>query len=132
MKITRAITSGIIIWVLVFITFAIMSFIPVIKNSELQQNLILYILLIPIVTFGAKHYYKKDKFTNGFTIGLIMSIVGLFLDTFITIPFVIIPHNGNYTSFFINPLLWITIIEFILIVYFYWKLKVNNITNNEK
>ncbi len=132
MKTTRAIASGIMIWVLIFITFTVMSFIPVIKNSELQQNLILYVLLIPIVIFGAKFYYKKDKVTNGFIIGIIMSATGLLLDAFITVPFIIMPQNGNYTSFFINPLLWITTIEFILIVYFYWKLKVTKSVHNEK
>jgi len=124
MKIIRAILSGTIIWVLIFISFTIMSFIPVIKNSELQQNLILYVILIPIVIFGSKFYYKKEQNTNGFIIGFIMAVTGLLLDTLITVPYVIIPHNGTYTSFFINPLLWITIIEFILISYFYWKMKV--------
>ena len=124
MKIIRAILSGTIIWVFIFISFTIMSFIPVIKNSELQQNLILYVILIPIVIFGSKFYYKKEQNTNGFIIGFIMAVTGLLLDTLITVPYVIIPHNGTYTSFFINPLLWITIIEFILISYFYWKMKV--------
>ena len=124
MKVARTITSGAMIWVLIFITFTIMSFIPVIKNSEIQQNLILYIVLIPIVIFGAKFYYKKRDKTNGLIIGGIMAVIGLFLDALITVPFVIIPHNGSYMSFFINPLLWITTIEFILITYFYWKMKV--------
>ncbi len=124
MKVARAITTGMMIWVLIFITFTIMSFIPGIKDSELQQNLILYVVLIPIVIFGTKYYYKKDSITNGFLIGAVMATVGLVLDAFITVPFVIIPHNGSYMSFFINPLLWITTIEFILIVYFYWKVKV--------
>lgn len=124
MKVARTITSGAMIWVLIFITFTIMSFIPVVKNSEIQQNLILYILLIPIVIFGAKFYYKKGDKTNGLIIGGTMAVIGLLLDALITVPFVIIPHSGSYVSFFINPLLWITTIEFILITYFYWKIKV--------
>ena len=124
MKVVRVIVSGVLIWALIFIAFTLMSFIPLIKESELQQNLILYILLVPIVFLGATFYYKKGSKTNGFFVGVVMTIIGLIIDTFITVPFVIIPQHGTYSSFFINPLLWITSIEFILIVYFYWKMKV--------
>ena len=124
MKVGRAIASGAMIWVFIFITFTIMSFIPAVKDSEIQQNLILYVVLIPIVIFGAKFYYKKGDKTNGLIIGGIMSVIGLLLDATITVPFVIIPQHGSYTSFFLNPLLWTTTIEFILITYFYWKMKV--------
>jgi len=132
MKVARTITSGAMIWLLIFITFTIMSFIPVVKNSEIQQNLILYVVLIPIVIFGAKFYYKSGDKTNGFIIGGIMAVIGLILDALITVPFVIMPHNGSYVSFFINPLLWITTIEFILIVFLFWKYKVIKNTVNEK
>ena len=124
MNAKRAITSGILIWILIFINFTIFSFIPVIKNSELQQNLILYVLLIPIVIVGMKYYYKKGNKTNGLTLGVILSITSLLLDASITVPFVIIPHGGNYNDFFVNPLLWITTAELILISFFYWKTKI--------
>lgn len=124
MKVSRAILSGIIIWVLIFVSFTVMSFIPVIKDSELQQNLILYIILLPIVIIGAKFYYKKGSKANGLLLGLLISITGLLLDAIITIPVVIIPHGGDYMSFYLDPLLWGIIAEFILITYFYWKVKV--------
>ncbi len=124
MKVVRTIASGAMIWVFIFCTFTIMSFIPVVQKSEVQQNLILYVVLIPIVIFWAKFYYKKGDKTNGLLLGGIMALVGLVLDFFITVPVVIVPQGGNYMSFYANPLLWITTIEFILITYFYWKMKV--------
>lgn len=129
MKISRTILAGIIVWSLIFFTFIVMSVVPVIKDSEIQQNLILYVLLIPFAFLGAKFYYKIEQKTNGFIIGLIMAFTGIVLDALITVPFVIIPHDGSYTSFFSSPFLWITFIEFILIVFFYWKF---SIKPNEK
>jgi len=124
MKIQRAILSGAIIWILIFISFAIMDFVPVIKDSELQKTLILYVLLIPIVLFGVKFYYKKGSKTSGILLGIVVAITGLTLDAIITVPVVIIPHGGDYMSFYLDPLLWGIIIEFILITYLYWKTKV--------
>ncbi len=124
MKVGRTLVSGAMIWVLIFITFTVMSFIPTIKDSELQQNLILYVLLIPIVILGTKFYYKSGAKTNGLLLGIAMSTIGLILDALISVPYVIIPHGGSYESFFINPLLFITSIEYILIVFVYWTKKV--------
>jgi len=124
MKTTRAIISGIFIWILIFISFSIMSYIPIIKDSDIQQSLIVNLLLIPIVILGAKFYYKSGEITNGLLLGIFMSIIGLILDGLITVPFVIVPHGGNFRSFFINPLFLITLIEYIVIVYFYWNKKV--------
>ena len=126
MKISRVILAGIIVWVLIFVTFIAISAIPVIKNSEMQQYLIIHVLLIPFAAFGAKFYYKIEQKTNGLVIGLLMALTAIVLDAIITVPLVVIPHNGSYLSFFSNPLLWTIFIEFTLIVFFYWKLKVKS------
>jgi len=124
MKIIRAIVSGIIIWVLIFAVFTVMSFIPVIKDSELQQNMLLWIILIPITLLGVKFYYKKGFKTNGLLIGVIIVVTSLILDALITLPYVIIPNNGNYYDFYTSPFLLITVIEIIIVTFFYWKSKV--------
>ena len=124
MKIFRAILAGTIVWVLIFFTFTTMSFIPVLKDSEVLQFMMLYFIIIPIAILGAKFYYKKGTSTNGLIIGLIIVITALSLDAIITVPFLVIPNNGSYLEFFANPLLLILAIEIIIIVYLYWKLKV--------
>jgi len=124
MKIIRAIASGIIIWVSIFAVFTVMSFIPVVKDSELQQNMLLWIVLIPITFFGVKFYYKNGFKTNGLLISMIIVITSLILDALITLPYVIIPNEGNHYDFFTSPFLLITILEIIIVTFFYWKSKV--------
>ncbi len=125
MKITRAILSGGVAWMCVFTTFIILSFIPGIKDSEVQQGFVIGILLIPFASIGAALYYKKGDNTNGFKVGLVMVFTALLLDVIITVPFVEIPYNGgSYFKFFTNPLLWFLVLENLAVVYFYWRLKV--------
>lgn len=124
MKTFRAILAGTIVWVLIFFTFTTMSFIPVLKDSEVLQFIMLYPMIIPIAILGAKFYYKKGFATNGVIIGLIIVITALSLDAIITVPFLVIPNNGSYMEFYTNPLLLILAIEIIIIVYLYWKIKV--------
>jgi hypothetical protein len=131
MKIVRAIVSGIIIWVSIFIVFTIMSFIPVIKDSEIQQNMLLWVVLIPIVLFGVSFYYKKEMYTNGLLLGLVVVTVSLILDALITVPLVIIPHGGSYNSFFASPLLLVTVVEILLISFLFWKTKISKIIQIE-
>lgn len=125
MKIVQAILSGSIVWMFVLTAFSIMSFIPGIKNSEMQQGLIIGILLIPFASIGAAHYYRKGDTTNGFKVGLVMVSSALFLDVIVTVPMVEIPYNGgSYFAFFTNPLLWFLVVENLVVVYLYWRLKV--------
>jgi len=124
MKITRVIVSAIITWALIFAVFTIMSFIPTVKDSELQQNMLLWIFLIPITLLGLRFYYKKGASTNGLLIGLFIVVISLILDALITVPLVIIPKGGNYFDFYTSPFLLITIIEIVIISFLYWKSKV--------
>ncbi len=125
MKITRAILVGSLVWMFVLTTFTILSFIPGIKDSEIQQGFIIGVLLIPLASIGAALYYRKGDNTNGFKVGIVMVSTALLLDVIITVPLVEIPYNGgSYQTFFTNPLLWILVLENLAVVYFYWRLKV--------
>lgn len=124
MNIKRAILSGVIIWLQIFVVFAIMSFIPRVKDSELQKNIIIYVLLIPIMIVGLKFYYKKVTETNGLIPGALIALTGLSLDTIITIPAVIIPLGGSYISFYMDPFLWGIVAEMLVVSYLYWKMKI--------
>lgn len=125
MKITRAILVGSIVWMFVLTAFTILSFVPGIQDSEIQQRFIIGILLIPFALLGAALYYKKGDNANGFKVGLVMVFTALLLDVIITVPFVVIPYSaGSYFKFFTNPLLWFLVLENLAVVYFYWRLKV--------
>ncbi len=59
MNYLSAIQSGFIVWILLIITFAILSSIPGIQDSILQQTIVATILMVGYATLGAYLYYKK-------------------------------------------------------------------------
>jgi archaellum biogenesis protein FlaJ (TadC family) len=124
MKKFRAILTGALVWVFIFISFTILSTIPTIKDSMNLQALIVAVLIIPFAIFGASVYYKNGNNDNGFVLGIKMVITALILDALITVPFVVIPTGGSYLSFYTFPLLWLLVAVNMATVYLYWKLKV--------
>jgi Family of unknown function (DUF5367) len=120
----RAILIGALVWLFLFITFALLGYVPVIKDSLNQQAFIVGILIIPFATFGAFIYYKNGNNENGFIVGLIMVVTALVLDALITVPLLEIPSGRSYQSFFTYFGLWILAIINLTTVYLYWKFKV--------
>lgn len=124
MKHFRAIFIGAMVWVLIFISFALLGFVPSIKDSLYLQTLTVGILIVPFAIFGAFIFYKNGNKENGMIIGFIMALTALLLDALITVPFIEIPKGGSYQSFYSFPLLWVLVIINITTVYFFWKLKI--------
>lgn len=121
----RAVLTGALVWLFIFIAFICVGYVPIIKDSLNMQALIVAILLIPFALFGASMYYKNGNKDKGLNLGIIMVITGLTLDALITVPFVEIPNGGSYQSFYTYPLLWLLVGVNLTTVYFYWKLKIN-------
>ena len=132
MKTIRAILVGAFVWLFVFSAFTALSYLPGIKDSEVQQGIIVAVFLIPFAYWGASIFYKNGNNTNGLMVGLIMVITALILDAFITVPFIIIPLNGSYQSFYTNPILWILVSLNMATIYFYWKTIVITKPQNSK
>jgi len=84
MKITRAIFIGILLWMIIFIEWFILTF--ALNHLAGMKWIIHFVLLVPISIFGAGCYYKKRNDLNGFVLGLIFVSVGIFLDMLITVP----------------------------------------------
>ncbi|TRX61705.1 hypothetical protein FNH22_02690 [Fulvivirga sp. M361] len=124
MKTTRAILSGTLVWLLGVGIFTLSDFVVVLPDATLQQNGALSIFLIPFAILGSAIYYKKGHTTHGLIVGAIMVITALVLDAMLTIPFVIIPNGGSYSSFFSSTFTWIIALEYMMIVFFYWVIKV--------
>lgn len=120
----RAILSGAMVWSMVFSLFIILSIVPVIKDSNHYQGIIIALLIIPFALLGALFYYKKGATSNGSVVGLFMALTALVLDSCITVPFLILPtENGSYLMFYSDPLLWILIAENIVVLTLFWRLK---------
>lgn len=130
MKHFRAISVGTMVWAFIFITFAVLGFVPTIKASLNLQVLVVGILIVPYAIFGASIFYKNGNKENGMTVGVIMSLTALILDGLITVPLVEIPKGGSYQSFYSFPLLWLLVTINIATVYFYWKLKIKRIISS--
>ncbi|MCU0437876.1 MAG: DUF5367 domain-containing protein [Raineya sp.] len=124
MKNFRAILTGALIWLFIFITFAILGYIPTIKDSLNQQTLIVAIFIVPFALFGASIFYKNGNKVHGLISGTIMSVTAIILDALITVPFVEIPKGGSYASFFTFPLFWLLVTINTVTVYLYWFFKI--------
>jgi hypothetical protein len=125
MNALRALLVGALLWAVIFIEWSILLFAPVVKDMGDRQNFVHYVLLIPIVLFGAWLFYKNGNKTNGFLAGVLMLIAGIVLDALITVPLFAGPQNGvTHVEFFTSGWMLIGFVELILISGLYWMKKV--------
>lgn len=107
MKYLRAVFSGILVWIAVSLSFYLLEQILFVKDSFFWQSFMVTIWIVFFAIGAAKFYYSKKYKMSGLQLGIIMSLTALFLDVFITVPFVEIPNGRSYESFFSSPVLWI-------------------------
>lgn len=125
MSTLRAIGAGVIVWILIFTLFTVMSFVPGLNESETKQYFVLFIAMILFVGIGAAFYYKGGLPTHGLAIGMVMALTAIVLDAVITVPLVMWPLNKTHLDLFANPLFVTTFFEYLAIVFLYWRLKVS-------
>jgi len=125
MKYFRAISIGIIIWIIGVSVYNITLFIPILENSAEQANTTLFIAVIPLVWLGAKRYYEKENHTQGYRVGLTFFLIAAILDALITVPLFIIPNGGSHYKFFTDLGFWLIGAEFLAIATLYWYVKVH-------
>lgn len=107
MKYLRAVFLGILVWIAVSLSFYLLEQILFVKDSFFWQSFMVTIWIVFFAIGAAKFYYSKKYKMSGLQLGIIMSLTALFLDVFITVPFVEIPNGRSYESFFSSPVLWI-------------------------
>lgn len=117
------IISAILVWSLGVMAFVGSYFVQVLEDPDLQANWVLSIALIPAALLGAHIYYRKGHQTNGFILGISMFLVAMVLDAIFTVPFLIMPYGGNYSSFFTDPGFWLIAVEYISVVAAYWQIE---------
>ncbi len=116
MNYKRAIGFGILLWVFIFVIYSILIFIPALKEQKLTQNIIFWVLNVPLTLSLAKWYFIKDvpNIKKGLYLGLIGLAVGTILDLIITVPFFI----KSYTAFYSEWMLYFGYIETLLLCIF--------------
>ncbi|HCX20712.1 MAG: hypothetical protein CMB80_07695 [Flammeovirgaceae bacterium] len=124
MKSLKAVLIGVFIWFLGASFYTASYLFPFLKNVELQANLTLAIALIPNAWLGARLYYRWQPNAHGLQLGLVVLLTAILLDALITVPFFILPAGGSYLSFFGTASFWLIAIEYLLVVYGYWRIKV--------
>ncbi|WP_430409566.1 DUF5367 family protein [Kordia sp.] len=125
----NAIYAGLFVYS-IGITFFIGSYYaPLIDDPELQSNLILAIVIIPVAMLGAMFYYHKSTQTHGLLVGLVLFLIAGILDALITVPIFFIPEGGNHFQFFTNPWFWCIGLEYVLSVYIYSYFRIAKLNN---
>ncbi|MFH1451660.1 MAG: hypothetical protein ABIF88_00615 [archaeon] len=119
MRFRRAFGIGILIGVSVFVLWLAMINLSVIKSLVWLQWMLYYLLLIPLVIYGARLYYKSGEKTCGFCLGFIFIFCGFIFDILILTLIVF----GDY-HFIKNPLLWVGYLEILVITKIYYKFKI--------
>ena len=120
MKTKRAILIGILIWMIAILFYSISYYLPVLENPNIQANVVLFVVVMPLVWMGCSYYYKTENKTHGFIIGQVLLLTAVALDALITVPFFVIPNGGNHYSFFTSIDFWIIAFEFLVVANLYW------------
>lgn len=126
MKLIRTIGFGILIWIIGVNLYALSFYLPILEDTEKQANIWLSIIIIPVVWFCSKLYFKKKATIQGLWAGLIFFGVSAILDALITVPFTVLPYGGTYADFFIDFGFWFIGLEFIATTYVYWHTNVRS------
>ncbi len=108
MKLLRASLLGILIWVLIFVEISIFK--VGLKMSAIPQNIIHFLLLVPITVLAARLYYKSKDNINGFVLGIVFLITGAILDLIITAPLF-----TGYSALYSDIFLWIGFAELVIV-----------------
>ena len=124
MKTVKALGIGILVWVLGVSAFSAIYMLPIMEDRYIQANIGLALVVPPLVWLGTWIYYKQEKSTHGIALGLLMLLASASLDALITVPMLIIPYGGSYTSFFGSTDFWLIALEFVAVATLYWYVKV--------
>ena len=112
----RAMLAGAMVWLLVIVTFTVLTYVPGVENSMVQGGVVT-VLMVLYATAGSFLYYRNVVEDHGLKVGIWASGTALLLDVLITVPFFEVPNGGGYAQFFTAPLLWVLVI--INVVTFY-------------
>ena len=119
MNYSRAIRTGVSIWMIGVTLFTIATLLPISNDPEMQGNLTLALSFIPLAWFGSRYYFKREPQSKGYQLALVLAIVAIVLDAIITVPLFFLPHGVGYADFFGAPGFWFLMAELTGIVVLY-------------
>jgi hypothetical protein len=110
MNYLRATLAGGIVWLLLIVTFTVLTYVPGAENSTELQAIVVIVLMVLYATSASYFYYKNGVENHGLKVGIWASGIALLLDILITVPFFEVPNGRGYAQFFATPLLWVLVI----------------------
>ncbi|WKK67058.1 DUF5367 family protein [Lutimonas zeaxanthinifaciens] len=113
-----SIVCAILVWILGLSFYLLSFYVPVLKNPELQSNIVLALAIIPSSCLGTYLFYKK-RYLKPTSLALTFITVAIVMDMLITVPVFVIPNGGSYSSFFGDPMFYTLVVEFYFIVLYY-------------
>ncbi len=123
MKTLRAILAGLISWGILFVAFFLSGLVSWFNDPYLQEQVFLLVALIPAVFAGTRFYYRTGYTTNGFLPGLVMAIVAITMDFFITVPVFMVPIGVGYGAFFSSWFFWAMVTSIAVLAYVFRKIR---------
>ncbi|RNC85005.1 MAG: hypothetical protein ED556_10570 [Winogradskyella sp.] len=124
MRTIRAILIGVAIWILGVTAYIVSFNLSILKDRELQADIVLFLSVIPLVWFGSALYYKNDKTILGYKLGQTFLLVSIALDALITVPFFMKPVGIDHLTFFTSFSFCLVAFEFISVAALYYYIKV--------
>jgi hypothetical protein len=116
---TRAIRTGVTIWMIGVTLFTIATLLPISNDYEMQGDLTLAVSFIPLAWFGSRYYFKSEPQSKGYQLALALAIIAVVLDAMITVPLFFLPHGIGYADFFGAPGFWFLMVEYTGVVILY-------------
>lgn len=97
MNYSRAIWTGIVLWVLIFFEVSILMF--GFKLEGISYSIVHYIFLVIFVLTMSYVYFRKVKanFKEGLLLGLVFTLTGIILDAVITVPLFVHDYSAFLT-----------------------------------
>ncbi|TYA69896.1 DUF5367 family protein [Seonamhaeicola marinus] len=115
MKTIRAIIIAAGVWIFGVTAFSLSYYLPVLNNLDLQANIVLALVLIPLAIFATKLYYKNPTDFSSYKVAIIMFLTLACLDALITVPYLMQPLGLGYSDFFLNASFWLIALEFLTV-----------------
>ena len=116
MQTAKAIIIGAIMWILGASIYSASYYIQILDNTELQAMILLALAVVPIAWVGASYFFRREPDANSLVTAIWMVGTATVLDAAITVPFVIIPHGGNYLEFFGSLSFWTIAGEYLTVI----------------
>jgi drug/metabolite transporter superfamily protein YnfA len=119
MNILRAVSCGVLIWLLSEALLTILNNIPLIKDMENLQYIFLYIFIIPFVIFSAWIYYKNNDTLKSSYLGLFFLSIFVILELLITAPIFIRSYAAFFNNYLLNVKYLASLAEIVVITIIY-------------